>query len=263
MTTLKLFQVDAFTDRRFSGNPAAVVPLESWLDDELMQQIALENNLSETAFFVPVNKGYHIRWFTPNIEVNLCGHATLASAHVLFKHHNFEEDTIYFQSKSGELSVSKKEDTYEMIFPTDQIKQVTTPVEILKAFKITSHETYRGRDDYMVIVESQRVVEQLKPDLKHLATLEECRGVIITAPGNEADFVSRCFFPQVGVDEDPATGSAHTTLTPYWAKKLKKEELFAIQLSDRKGIFNCKHMGENTLISGQARTYLIGDIIID
>lgn len=259
---LKLYQIDAFSEASFSGNPAAVVPLDHWLDDQMMQNIALENNLSETAFYIPNDKGFEIRWFTPKIEVNLCGHATLAAAHVLFKHYNFEGKTIYFQSKSGELSISQSDEKYTMLFPTDTIKQVTTPVEVLKAFSIESLETYRGRDDYMVIVESQRVVEQLKPDFKMLAGLEACRGVIITAQGDEVDFVSRCFYPQAGIDEDHATGSAHTTMTPYWAKKLGKNELSALQLSARKGVFNCEYLNEQVSLTGSAKTFLIGDIFL-
>jgi PhzF family phenazine biosynthesis protein len=261
---LKLYQVDTFAEKRFSGNPAAVVPLTEWLADSEMQQIAMENNLSETAFYKPCENGFDIRWFTPTTEVNLCGHATLASAHVLFTHYKFDKNTIRFQSKSGELLVSKDEaGGYTMVLPTDKIKQVSTPVEILKAFGIESMETYRGRDDYMVIVESQRIVENLNPDFKMLISLSNCRGVIITAKGNDVDFVSRCFYPQSGIDEDPATGSAHTTMTPYWAKELKKEELSAIQLSKRKGIFKCKHLNDSTEIKGKAITYSIGEILMD
>ncbi len=259
---LKLFQIDAFSEDQFSGNPAAVVPLEHWLPDELMQSIALENNLSETAFYVPSDIGYKIRWFTPTVEVDLCGHATLAAAHVLFQHYNFGKETIEFQSKSGLLKVSRAEDKYTMIFPTDNIKQVTTPVEILKAFSIESLETYLGRDDYMVIVESQRIIENLNPDFKLLASLDTVRGVIITAKGKDVDFVSRCFYPQSGVDEDPATGSAHTTMTPYWSKILNKKDLTSIQLSQRRGVFHCTNLGEFTAISGHAKTYLAGEITI-
>jgi len=260
---LKLFQIDAFSENQFSGNPAAVVPLDHWLPDELMQSIALENNLSETAFYKPNNVGYEIRWFTPTVEVDLCGHATLAAAHVLFQHYNFDKETIEFQSKSGVLKVSKLEDKYQMTFPTDTIKQVSTPVEILKAFSIEPLETFLGRNDYMVIVESQRIIENLNPDFKLLARLDSVRGVIITAKGTDVDFVSRCFYPQSGVDEDPATGSAHTTMTPYWAKKLGKNNLSSIQLSQRKGVFQCTSLGEFTVISGKASTYLEGEITIN
>ena len=260
---LRIFQIDAFTIDRFSGNPAAVIPLEESLEDELMQNIAMENNLSETVFYLANgNNEFEIRWFTPTVEVDLCGHATLACAHVIFEHYKFDKKTIYFQSKSGVLEVSKAADEYTMIFPTDQIKQVTTPIEISKAFNIESLETYKGRDDYMIVVESERVVAELNPDFKTLAHLGECRGVIVTAKGQEVDFVSRCFFPQSGVDEDPATGSAHTTMTPYWAKKLKKDDLTAMQLSKRKGFLKCKYLNEYISISGKARTYLIGDIFI-
>lgn len=259
---IKIFQVDAFSEATFSGNPAAVVPLDSWLEDELLQNIALENNLSETAFFVPSEQGYHLRWFTPTVEVQLCGHATLATAHVLFEHFNYASDTIIFDSKSGPLEVSRVNGHYRMLFPTDDIKQVSTPIEVLKALNIDSSATFKGRDDYMVVVESQRVIEQLRPDFKTLATLSDCRGLIVTAKGNDVDFVSRCFFPQSGVDEDPATGSAHTTMTPYWAAKLNKTKLKALQLSKRKGILNCEYLNEKTAISGHAKTYLIGEIYL-
>ncbi|MFT7606354.1 MAG: PhzF family phenazine biosynthesis protein [Saprospiraceae bacterium] len=259
---IKLFQIDAFAEEQFSGNPAAVIPLDHWLEDDLMQQIAMENNLSETTFYVPAENGFEIRWFTPIIEVNLCGHATLACAHVLFNHYDYKEKTIRFHSKSGELLVSKEEDFYSMTLPTDILKQVSTPVEILKAFGIESMETYRGRDDYMIIVESQRIIESLNPDFKMLVTLENCRGVIITARGNKVDFVSRCFFPKAGIDEDHATGSALTTMTPYWAKILKKEEFSVIQLSKRKGVFKSKYLNEKCVISGKAITYSIGEIFI-
>ncbi len=261
--TYSMYQVDAFADDRFSGNPAAVVPLEKWLDDQLMQNIALENNLSETAFFVPNKDGFAIRWFTPSIEVKLCGHATLAAAHVIYDHLNYKKEEVTFESKSGQLTVKKAADKYTLIFPSDQLKQVTTPVEILKAFKINPLETYKGRDDYMVVVESQRMVKSLDPDFKTLALLQDCRGVIVTAKGNEVDFISRCFYPQSGVDEDPATGSAHTTMTPYWAKKLQKKNLSAVQLSKRKGVFECTDLGDKIAITGKAKTFLEGTINLD
>jgi PhzF family phenazine biosynthesis protein len=260
--SLRIFQIDAFSKTTFGGNPAAVIPLDSWLPDEVLQNIAMENNLSETAFFVSSDTGFHIRWFTPTVEVQLCGHATLATAHVLFEHFSYDSNNLIFDSKSGPLEVSRASDHYRMLFPSDNLKPVSTPIEILKALSIDSSTTFKGRDDYMVVVDSQHMIEQLRPDFKTLASLDDCRGVIVTAPGKDTDFVSRCFFPQSGVDEDPATGSAHTSMAPYWAKKLNKNKLSALQLSNRKGILHCEYLEDKTAISGYAKTYLVGEIYL-
>ncbi len=259
---LTIYQVDAFTDKLFGGNPAAIVPLKGWLPEELMQQIAAENNLSETAFFVQSGEYFDIRWFTPNAEVDLCGHATLATAHILFEEKKYDQKTIFFNSKSGILKVEKLNNLYTMDFPSDKIHQVTTPVELLKGLSITPLETYRGKDDYMIVIDSEKEILNIRPDFRMLSLLENARGVIVTAPGTEADFVSRCFYPVYGIDEDPATGSAHTTLVPYWSQKLEKIELSALQLSQRKGIFHCKYLQERVLISGQAVTYLKGILLL-
>lgn len=256
---MKIFQVDAFTDRVFSGNPAAVVPLEAWLDDEMMQNIATENNLSETAFFVEVESGYyHIRWFTPETEVDLCGHATLASAHILFNHLDFAENKIRFKSKSGDLFVEKKDQRYWLDFPSQPPKPISIPKLLPEA--IGTIPIYTGVNiDLLVLLGSEQAVRSLRPDLLILKRME-VRGVIVTAPGENYDFVSRFFAPAVGVPEDPVTGSAHTVLTPFWAKRLGKTELSAYQVSARGGELLCKNEGKRVKIGGSATTYLSGNI---
>ncbi|MBI5915002.1 MAG: PhzF family phenazine biosynthesis protein [Bacteroidetes bacterium] len=258
---LRIFQVDAFTDHLFGGNPAAVVPLEAWLPDEMLQQIAAENNLAETAFFIKNKEGYHLRWFTPAVEVDLCGHATVATAHVLWQHLGFEGNELSFYSRSGILGVKKDGDWYTLDFPTDHIEQVETPDILEKALDFQPSETWKGREDYLLFVENQAVVERLDPDFRLLAQLKS-RGVIVTARGADVDFVSRCFFPAFGIDEDPATGSAHTTLMSFWAKKLGKNDLTARQISRRGGYLKCTLQGDRTAISGQAVTYLEGKLTI-
>ena len=218
--------------------------------------------MSETAFYVQSGEGFEIRWFTPTTEVDLCGHATLATAHILFEEKNYDQKTIKFSSKSGILRVEKLNNLYTMDFPSDKIHQVTTPVEILKGLSITPLETFRGKEDYMIVLDSEKEILNIRPDFRMLSLLENARGVIVTAPGNEADFVSRCFYPQFGIDEDPATGSAQTTMIPYWSQKLEKIELSALQLSSRKGIFHCKYLNDRVLISGQAVTYLKGKLLL-
>ena len=259
---LTIYQVDAFTDQLFGGNPAAVVPLKKWLPDDLMQKIASENNLSETAFYLSSRDEFEIRWFTPTAEVDLCGHATLAAAHILFDEKNYSQKTIVFHSKSGILRVEKLNNLYTMDFPSDKIHQVTTPVEITKGLNITPKETFRGKDDYMVVIDSEIELNSLRPDFRMLSLLENVRGVIVTAPGSEVDFVSRCFYPNYGINEDPATGSAHTTMTPYWSQKLNKIDMTALQSSPRKGTFRCKYQHDRVLISGQAVTYLKGTLLL-
>jgi PhzF family phenazine biosynthesis protein len=258
---LKIFQVDAFTQQLFGGNPAAICPLEKWLPTEKMQEIAMENNLSETAFFVPEENHFHIRWFTPAIEVDLCGHATLATAHVLFDELGYEKDQIVFNSRSGFLKVDKNPDSYTMNFPSDQLQEIQMIPEIVEGLKITPKALFRGKDDYLAIFDSQEIIENLQPDFNILATLP-VRGIIASAPGIEVDFVSRCFFPAAGINEDPVTGSAHTTLSPYWSKQLGKNELVAIQLSERQGKLYCNYLGARVNISGSAITYMKGSIFI-
>ena len=256
---LTIYQVDAFTNQLFGGNPAAICPLTKWLPTETMQKIALENNLSETAFILPEGDGYHIRWFTPAIEVDLCGHATLATAHALYAEMGYEGEQVVFNSRSGLLTVSKTGDLYTMNFPTDELKAVPIPNEITTALGVQPMEVFRGKDDYLAIFDNQATIENFTPDFKILGQLK-ARGIIASAKGDAVDFISRCFFPAAGIDEDPVTGSAHTTMTPYWAKKLNKTKLSARQLSARGGVLECEHLGDRVNISGQAVTYLRGTI---
>ncbi len=259
---MKIYQVDAFTSMVFKGNPAAICPLEqSWLPDEIMQNIAIENNLSETAFYIQSNKGYEIRWFTPKGEVDLCGHATLATAHVLFMHENYSEDTIVFSSRSGVLRVNKNNEYYVLDFPKDIITKVENSNELLSCFNLAPIEIYRGKMDYMFIFKNEYEVETVKPNFANISKLK-ARGIIVTAKGNNHDFVSRFFAPNCGVNEDPVTGSAHTSLVPYWSNKLSKSKLNAIQLSERKGELICELEDNRIKIAGKATTYLIGTIFI-
>ena len=255
-----MYQVDAFSNKVFGGNPAAVCILETWLDEEIMQNIAAENNLAETAFVVKRKSEFEIRWFTPTLEVALCGHATLASAHVLFEHLKYEKNKIVFHSsQSGLLSVTKNNDLLTLDFPKDELKKVAPPLDILKAFKKAPLETYKGKTDYLLLYKNQHDIEESDPNL-HILKHNKARGIMITSPGNEVDFVSRFFAPGSGVDEDPVTGSAHTSLTPFWAERLGKTKLKAQQLSKRKGELICELSGDRVKISGNAITYLIGEI---
>lgn len=259
---LSLFQVDAFTEKLFAGNPAAVCPLDQWLPDTTMQAIAAENNLSETAFFVRNDDGsYHLRWFTPAIEVDLCGHATLATAHILFKHLHYDEDAIYFHTRSGLLTVTATNLGYTMDFPTDQLSPLEAPEELIDGLGLTPLATFQGREDYLVLLEDELSVALLEPNFRKLAAAGG-RGVLATAPGEEADFVSRCFFPNAGINEDPVTGSAHTSLTPFWAERLGKNTLHARQISRRGGEIRCHLAGDRVLLTGHAVTYLEGKIQI-
>ena len=258
---IPLYHVDAFADTLFTGNPAAVCPLDEWLTDEVMQKVAFENNLAETAFFVRNADGFDIRWFTPLVEVDLCGHATLASAHVIFNHLGWDNSTIDLKSRSGKLVVTREGEMIILNFPADIIKPSDPPELLLKSLNIVPLESYSGKTDFMLVLASQKEVELLDPDFE-LMKKSGGRGVIVTAKGETVDFVSRFFGPQVGVNEDPVTGSAHTTLTPYWSEKLGKKELTALQLSKRKGRLWCKDLGERTEIAGKAVTYMIGSIMI-
>jgi PhzF family phenazine biosynthesis protein len=258
---LRMYQVDAFTDTLFHGNPAAVCPLAEWLPGELMQQIAMENNLAETAFFVREGERYRIRWFTPEVEVDLCGHATLAAAFVIFHFENFKGAVIEFESRSGRLSVSKKGEQLTLNFPADPPRTTDGTEEWIPALGLLPAGCFLGKSDYMLVYEKQEDVETLAPDMAKLAKAS-ARGIIVTAPGREVDFVSRFFAPQSGIAEDPVTGSAHTTLTPYWAARLGKTELTAMQLSKRRGWLKCRLAGDRVEISGSARAYLTGQIEI-
>lgn len=260
-----LYQIDAFADRLFAGNPAAVVPLEIWLPDATMQLIARENNLSETAFFVPLGEAdrFHIRWFTPITEVQLCGHATLATAFVIFNHlKTNQSDTISFDSLSGWLMVSQEEGLLWLDFPTDVLTPAILPEAARLALNIQPKTVQLGREDYLLEYASEEEVRALTPDFRGLARVD-ARGFIATAPGGVIDFVSRCFFPAFGIDEDPATGSAHTTLTPFWAARLGKNVLVASQISARGGHLLCRLQGERVLIGGKARFYLQGKFVVE
>jgi PhzF family phenazine biosynthesis protein len=261
MSTLKIYQVDAFTDKLFSGNPAAVVPLQEWLAEELMQKIAAENNLAETVFFVKENNGYRIRWFTPEVEVELCGHATLASAFVLFNCLRFEGNKIEFQSLSGLLSVTKNGELLTLNFPAASLTSTELRADVATALGGEPVELYWNKNDLVAIFKSQKEIENLKPDFEAVKKISK-HGVITTAPGNDVDFVSRCFFPSSGINEDPVTGSAHTKFTPYWAGKLGKPKLTAKQISKRGGDLICVLAGERVLISGKAKLYMVGEIYI-
>jgi PhzF family phenazine biosynthesis protein len=259
----KIYQVDAFTDSVFSGNPAAVCPLAQWLEDEIMQHIAQENNLAETAFFVKQGDQYEIRWFTPAVEVDLCGHATLAAAFVLFNYENHPGDRIDFHSpRSGKLTVTRQDELLTLNFPADTFQPVELSDEISAGFNIKPKGAWKGKTDFMLEFENEDEIRNLVPHISAIARLN-VRGVIVTAKGDQADFVSRFFAPQVGVNEDPVTGSAHTTLIPFWAKKLAKNSLTAVQLSKRKGFLRCKYLGERVEIGGYGKLYLIGEIFLN
>ena len=258
----KMYQVDAFASALFSGNPAAVVILESPLSEDLMQSIALENNLSETAFININESPIPIRWFTPNLEVDLCGHATMASAKIIFEHFpDIAGSEISFSSKSGILKVSKNAENICLNFPVDDPEPQKMDAFFAEALGESPIEILRGTDDFLAVFNTEQQIQAMKPDFTKLAKINS-RGVVISAPGNDVDFVSRCFFPQTGVDEDPVTGSAHTMLIPYWAKQLDKIEFKAHQLSARGGALDCKLINNRVLISGKSVIYFEGMISI-
>ncbi|HEV2479203.1 MAG TPA: PhzF family phenazine biosynthesis protein [Puia sp.] len=267
---MMIYQVDAFCREIFSGNPAAVCPLERWPADELLQSIAAENNLAETAYYVRDGDRFHIRWFTPTVEVDLCGHATLATAHVLFEHEGYAGERIVFTSRSGELVVDRRDGLLHLNFPADVIGPVAVSTAMLTWFPGAPApvEVYKGRSDYMLVFESEAVIASLEPDLAAIGKAREARGIIVTAAGARTaaaaavDFVSRFFAPQSGIAEDPVTGSAHTTLVPYWARRLGKPRLTAMQLSARKGFLQCRDLGERVEISGAAKTYMEGRLML-
>tara|TARA_R110002110_G_scaffold133783_1_gene316462 strand:+ start:71587 stop:72369 length:783 start_codon:yes stop_codon:yes gene_type:complete len=255
---LQQYQVDAFASHVFEGNPAAVCPLESWLDDTLLQAIAMENNLSETAYFVPVDKGFELRWFTPAAEVDLCGHATLAAAHVLYTELGHSADAISFATRSGELSVSREGDWYVLDFPAIVPRPCAAPAGLVEALGRQPMEVLAA-DDLLAVFASEAEVRALEPDQALLARLE-CRGVIATAPGEQHDFVSRFFAPRVGVPEDPVTGSAHCKLAPYWAQRLGKNRMNARQVSRRGGELRLALRGDRVQMAGRAVLFLVAEI---
>ncbi|ARM84952.1 PhzF family phenazine biosynthesis protein [Marinobacter salarius] len=266
MKTLPIYQVDAFASQVFSGNPAAVMPLEEWLPDDAMQKLALENNLSETAFLVPLpeeaDEDFHIRWFTPGTEVPLCGHATLASAWVLFNKLGWQKEQIRFQSKSGPLGVKQTDDGWlELNFPNLASEERPTPSQILEALEDAPATSLFVPNDtnYLVVLKDEAAVKAALPDIRKLKELGN-QGVIITAPGEDCDFVSRYFAPGAGIDEDPVTGSIHSVLVPYWAEKLGKDHLLAHQVSARGGVLRCELKGDRVAIAGQAAFYMEGSV---
>lgn len=257
---LPLFQVDAFTDRPFGGNPAAVVPLRQWLADECLQAIAMENNLSETAFFVPSGGGYHIRWFTPEFEMDLCGHATLAAAFTIFTELDPGLARIDFTSQSGPLAVARDGDRFRLDFPARPPRPIPVPEGLSEALGARVLEAGQSRD-MLAVLESESAVKALKPDFAALARFDTV-GVIATARGESADCVSRCFFPKEGIPEDPVTGSSHCTVVPFWAERLGKAVLHARQLSRRGGELFCELKGDRVLIAGGAVKVLQGEFLL-
>jgi PhzF family phenazine biosynthesis protein len=257
MAKIPYFEVDAFASQLFRGNPAGVCPLQKWLDDRLMQDIAAENNFAETAFFVPRGEDYELRWFTPTVEIDLCGHATLASAFIIFSELGFKGDTVRFHTKSGELTVSRNGDVLTLDFPSRPPKPCTVPDALVQGLGRKPLEVLKARD-YFALFAKAEDVQSLKPDFGLLETLDE--KVIVTAPGTDCDFVSRFFAPTAGVNEDPVTGSAHCTLIPYWSKRLGKKKLFARQLSKRGGELFCEDAGDRVRIGGKTALYLRGEI---
>lgn len=257
---IRFYQIDAFTDRVFAGNPAGVCFLDEWLDDRILQSIAAENNLSETAFLVPADTRYDLRWFTPKVEVDLCGHATLASAFAVFEYIKPGAGRVDFQTKSGQLSVERQGDLLTMDFPARRPEPCPPPDHLAEILGIPPSQTLRARD-LLVVYEEEDQVRRLQPDLERVAALEPF-AVIVTAPGKNSDFVSRFFAPKVGVPEDPVTGSAHCSLIPYWSERLGKKELYALQLSERGGELFCLNQGDRVSIGGKAVAYLSGTIQI-
>jgi len=267
MQNLPIYQVDAFTEELFGGNPAAVVPVPEFPREELMQRIAAENNLSETAFVVIKGKGkFDIRWFTPTQEVRLCGHATLASAHVMYTSSGGQLEKMRFKTRNaGTITVlPQDENGYSMDFAADFPDKVRSPKGlrgILGGLK--PQEVWAGEDDLIVVVKNRKQVESLVPNMPMLAAMTKYRGLLVTAPGKEYDFVSRGFFPYYGIDEDPVTGSAHTVLTPYWSKRLKKKSMSARQVSARGGDLLCEMRGKKVRLTGNAITYMTGQLLLE
>jgi PhzF family phenazine biosynthesis protein len=258
MTSYPIYQVDAFTSKPFGGNPAAVCPLQTWLPDALMQQLAAENNLSETAFFVEQNGRFYIRWFTPEFEIDLCGHATLASAFVIFNHLNYNSDTIFFDCKSGELVVKKVGDKIELNFPSRMPVSVDDiPENLLKGLSIAPAKVLKSRD-YFLVYDDEKYVHDLQVDYQFLNQLDVV-GVIVTAPGRTVDFVSRFFVPNSVIGEDPVTGSAHCNLIPYWSQVLNKTDLVCRQVSARMGELWCQHVGDRVTMAGYGVLYMKGE----
>jgi len=261
---LPLYQVDAFTSRVFGGNPAAIIPLDAWLEDDVLQAIAMENNLSETAYYVACDQDYELRWFTPTVEVDLCGHATLAAAHVLFNHEGYTADTIRFQTRSGELRVTRSDKGLTLDFPAVTLVPIEVVESVCDALGATAdHAVTANANAHSVVYvfASQSDVAGLNPDFGALMNASE-GPVIVTAPGEDCDFVSRFFGPQVGVNEDPVTGSAHCSLVPYWSERLGKSSLIAKQISARGGLLDCEIRDGRVFMTGTGVTFLTGTVLV-
>ena len=257
---LELYQIDAFTDKTFGGNPACVVPLTDWLPDDILLKITKENAVSETAFFVDKGDKIHLRWFTPEIEMDLCGHATLATAHSLKSILNYPNDKIIFETLSGDLTVLVEDDRYHLDFPSRMPVISELPETINKSLNILPKEVYKSRD-YLLVYDTEQEIEKIKVDRQIFDEINlDPGGVIFTAKGENCDFVSRYFTPQASILEDPVTGSAHCTLIPFWSSRLKKNELNAEQISDRIGKLQCQNKKDRVIISGKAKTYSIGNL---
>ncbi|NBW37740.1 MAG: PhzF family phenazine biosynthesis protein [Cytophagia bacterium] len=257
---LKLYQIDAFTDKLFGGNPACVVPLDSWLPDDILLKIAKENAVAETAFFVDKGEKIHLRWFTPDIEMDLCGHATLASAHCLVTLLNYKKDKIVFETLSGDLMIKVGNGQYTMDFPSRMPVTENLPSIISASLNSQPKEVLKSRD-YVLVYENETQVRNIEINRQVFDQINlNPGGVIVTAIGDHCDFVSRFFTPQASILEDPVTGSAHCSLIPFWAKRLNKKELYAQQVSERMGKLFCEDKGDRVLISGQAKTYSVGEL---
>ncbi len=259
---LPIYQIDAFTNKLFSGNPAAVVPLEKWLDDSIMQNIAAENNLAETAFFVKEGDHYHIRWMTPTVEVPLCGHATLAAGFVIFNYLEKESNKIKFTSLSGDLFVEREGELLSLDFPANKPHSTERPKEILECFGQEPVEILCNGFYLFIVFDSEEFIRSYTPKFELIKKIHSS-AVIITAKGNDVDFVSRMFAPNCGIDEDPVTGSSHTVLVPYWSEKLGKNKLHALQVSKRGGELFCEDLGTRIKIAGKAAIYLTGSVYLN
>ena len=263
MSRIKIFQVDAFTSDLFAGNPAAVCPLDNWLPDEVMQSIAFENNLSETAFFIKKNKNFFIRWFTPKVEIDLCGHATLATAHVLFSEMNIKDNQIEFYTKKGEtLNVVRSKGILNMNFPSHEPNVVNQNLEEISNALGLCPTFFLYRNYGLAVFKNEEEIIKIAPNYNVLENLSY-NGIIVTAPGQNFDFVSRFFGPKLGIKEDPVTGGAHTELIPYWSKRLNKKDMIAKQLSKRGGELYCSYLGDRVTIGGKAITYMQGELLLN
>lgn len=258
---MKYFVVDAFAERVFGGNPAGVCVLESALNEQIMQSIAKENNLSETAFVYKEDDHYCLRWFTPGGEIDLCGHATMGTAYVIANFVDKDVTVMHFHTKSGVLTVNKKGDMFEMDFPSRMPEKIDAIEKVAEVIGVTPLETHLSRD-LVVLLENEEQVKNLKPDFVKMKELKIGLGVVVTAKGEKEDFVSRYFAPELNVNEDPVTGSSHSSLIPFWAERLNKQKMVARQLSERGGILYCENAGERVKISGSAVLYLVGELKI-